>query len=622
MNCTGCNRAISAGARFCGACGQAVTPAAVASGAAALERANAQSILGSVIADQYLVHTKIGEGGMGAVYQAEQISLKRKVALKLLRSELSSDPALVARFNAEAQLAAKLNHPNTVTLYDFGQNADGSLFIAMEFIEGQSLRDVITQEGAVPVGRALTICRQIADSLADAHTAGIVHRDLKPDNVMLRSRGRRRDIVTVLDFGIAKLRDERADGGMPITQAGDLLGTPQYMAPEQIRAEQVDGRTDIYALGALLYEMLTGLLPFEAPTVMALLGMHLTATPIPPRQRNPRVALSPTLEQLVLACLNKEPGARPASMDAFLERLKQCRQQLGGHSEDVSAQLDTAPLTGAAGAAASVTPTGGNSAMPNVGGASPTQAATPTAQPAPGSRPPGVPITVPPIPGIALPPQPPAPATPPPMVTPAGGSSSNWLIWTVVGLMLLTGAGVFTFLAVRDNGSPADNASPADNSGDLGGSKTPRSHSPGITFEHPNFGYQIAMPPGFVQTHPVPEAAFKGTVDGREVLVTTFGEALSVALFTKRQLQRTLRAFAKQRGCTIEHMKWRKMAGVKNVLSGGGMCHVQGIDLQYAFAAYKKRRYAALVTVSTAPDDFDATAGFRQQLFDNVVTTQ
>ena len=258
---------------------------------------------------------------MGAVYRAEQISLKRIVALKMLRPELSAEPGMVRRFNAEAELAAKLSHPNTVTLFDFGQDAEGCLFIAMEYLEGRSLREVLTREGPLAPERALAICQQLCASLADAHSRGIVHRDLKPDNVMLLERGRQSDVVRVLDFGIAKLRDEGGVTAMPMTRAGDMLGTPQYMAPEQIRGEKVDARTDIYALGAILYEMVTGRLALEAATLMAILSKHLTEMPIPPIERRPDLRIPPALSHLVMEALRKNPAERPPTMDAFADRL-------------------------------------------------------------------------------------------------------------------------------------------------------------------------------------------------------------------------------------------------------------------------------------------------------------
>lgn len=326
MLCATCHNEVSAAARFCGVCGSAVQ---------STERASPRvtgtfdQFVGRQVAGRYRLVAKLGEGGMGAVFRAEQISLKRIVAVKMLKPAMSADHALVRRFHAEAELAAKINHPNTVTLYDFGQDTDGNLFIAMEYIEGNSLRQVLHREGPLSSERALGIATQVAASLADAHTHGIIHRDLKPDNVMLTERGRQHDIVRVLDFGIAKLRDERGDiSQLPLTQAGDLLGTPQYMAPEQIRGEPVDGRTDVYALGALLYEMVTGRLPFEAPTVLAILGKHLTDMPVRPAERRPDLPIHNAVDQLVMDALKKAPAERP-SMDQLGERLGELSARLG-----------------------------------------------------------------------------------------------------------------------------------------------------------------------------------------------------------------------------------------------------------------------------------------------------
>jgi serine/threonine-protein kinase len=278
-------------------------------------------IIGRDVAGRYRVLAKIGEGGMGAVYRAEQISLKRTVALKLLKPSLVSTPMLLRRFNAEAEAVAKLNHPNTVGIYDFGQDSDGSLFIAMEFVDGQSLRKVVGREAPLPPQRALYIAAQIAASLSDAHNHGIVHRDLKPDNVMLQDRGKHSDIARVLDFGIAKLRDDSRATAM--TQAGDMLGTPQYMSPEQIKGEAIDGRTDVYALAAMLYELLTGRMVFESTTVLSILSKHLMEMPAPPSARRPDLGLSLELDQLVMAGLAKDPAHRFASMEQFGDAMMQ-----------------------------------------------------------------------------------------------------------------------------------------------------------------------------------------------------------------------------------------------------------------------------------------------------------
>ena len=316
--CPRCGAPSRGDARFCGACGAATSgtePATSPSlGAAPV-------LIGREIAGRYRVLAKLGEGGMGAVFRAEQISLKRTVAIKLLRPDVSADPMLLRRFNAEAEVVAKLSHPSTVNIYDFGQDTDGTLFIAMELIEGRSLRAVIQREAPLAPGRALAIATQVAASLADAHAHGIVHRDLKPDNVMLADRGRDRDVVRVLDFGIAKLRDDTRATQAAMTQQGDMIGTPQYMAPEQIRGEPIDGRTDIYALGCLLYEMVTGRLPHDAATVLAMLSKHLIEAPVPPTQRRPDLGLPPAIDALILGAMAKDPRVRPPTMDAFGEQI-------------------------------------------------------------------------------------------------------------------------------------------------------------------------------------------------------------------------------------------------------------------------------------------------------------
>ncbi len=319
MSCPTCGVAVAADARFCPACGQSISP--TESKDAMPAAVDGPNLIGTEIADGYRIIQKLGEGGMGAVYRGEQIALKRAVAIKLLRPELSANEQLLHRFRSEATAVAKLSHPNTVNIYDFGQGKDGSLFIAMEFIEGKSLRSVVHAEAPLPPARALHIAAQVAASLADAHAHQIVHRDLKPDNVMLQDRGKQRDIARVLDFGIAKLRDDsRSTQVAALTQAGDLLGTPQYMAPEQVRGENIDGRTDVYALGCLLYEMTTGRMPFEAPTIMAMLSKHLTDQVIPPSQRRPDLGLPRVIDELVITAMTKSIAMRP-SMESYAEQI-------------------------------------------------------------------------------------------------------------------------------------------------------------------------------------------------------------------------------------------------------------------------------------------------------------
>ncbi|MBL9019800.1 MAG: protein kinase, partial [Myxococcales bacterium] len=329
MNCPNCKAGNAEDARFCGTCGHTLSATEASNPKLAAQGiGEAPSMIGKEIAGRYRIKEKLGEGGMGAVYKAEQISLKRQCAVKVLRPEVAGSQMLLRRFNAEAELVAKLSHPNIVGIYDFGQDTDGSLFIAMEFIEGKSLRTVIHHEAPLPLRRSLAIASQICASLVEAHAQGIVHRDLKPDNVMLQERGRQKDVVRVLDFGIAKLRDENRQSQLAMTQAGDMLGTPQYMSPEQIRGEHIDGRTDVYALGGLLYEMVTGRLPFEAPTVMALLSKHLLEPIVPPSQRRPDLAIPPAVDALILGAMAKDVNQRPATMEQFGEQIQQVLAQL------------------------------------------------------------------------------------------------------------------------------------------------------------------------------------------------------------------------------------------------------------------------------------------------------
>ncbi len=375
MNCPNCNAPLNADSRFCGGCGRAsVITTEGDSGGTAADPSSA--MLGREIAGRYRIKTKLGEGGMGAVFKAEQISLKRVVALKLLKPELVDSQPLLRRFNAEAEAVAKLNHPNTVGIYDFGQDKDGTLFIAMEYVEGKSLRAMLIGEGPFAPLRALHITGQIAASLSDAHASGIIHRDLKPDNIMLQERGRQRDVVRVLDFGIAKLRDDSRMTQQSMTQAGDVLGTPQYMSPEQIRGEEIDGRADVYSLGAILYEMLTGRMVFDATSLMALLSKHLLDQPEPPSRRRPDLRLSAELDELVMSCLAKEPRARPASMERVTELVANLAQALGGggslSSGEVARQPSVAGMPpvqpggagGAPGALGTGTGSGGGYATP------------------------------------------------------------------------------------------------------------------------------------------------------------------------------------------------------------------------------------------------------------------
>ncbi len=285
------------------------------------------ALIGMTLSDRYKIERLLGEGGMGAVYQAEHTHMRKRMAIKVLHPEMSRLSEVVARFEREAMAAAHIDHPNVATATDFGKLDDGSFFLALEFIEGQSLRDVVA-EGALPLGRALHVTRQIASALSRAHALGIVHRDLKPENVMLVERDGDPDFVKVLDFGIAKvpvgeLAQSSTDPGAPVlTQAGMVYGTPEYMAPEQALGQPVDKTADLYALGIMAYEMLTGRRPFEEASKVKLLGMHVTA-PVPPMATTaPLANVPPEVEQIVLRLLAKEATERTQDAKDLIDELQ------------------------------------------------------------------------------------------------------------------------------------------------------------------------------------------------------------------------------------------------------------------------------------------------------------
>jgi serine/threonine protein kinase len=248
---------------------------------------------------------------MGRVYAAEHVMMRKKLAVKILHRELTTVPEVVKRFEREAMAAANIEDPNVAAATDFGKLPDGSVFMAMEFVEGQSLRDEIAA-GPLRSERALRIGRQIGSALASAHALDIVHRDLKPENVMLVTKGSEPDFVKVLDFGIAKvpIGQVGASGGNPITKVGMVFGTPEYMAPEQALGQPVDARADLYALGVILYEMLAGVRPFSSSSQTGILGQQLSRPAPPFVERAPGAGVPPAVEQVVLKLLQREANDR------------------------------------------------------------------------------------------------------------------------------------------------------------------------------------------------------------------------------------------------------------------------------------------------------------------------
>ena len=264
--------------------------------------------IGQVIASQFNILKKLGAGGMGSVFLAEQLGMDRRVVVKVMHPELTAgSPQAVERFKREAKAVAQLNHPNIVQVYVFGQTSSGQMYIAMEYIEGRDLTSELV-DGPLDQIRALKILDQVLSALVEAHAAGIVHRDLKPDNIMLTDRHGNPDYVKVLDFGIAKMADPAQ---ATITQAGAVFGTPRYMAPEQAKGVKIDARADLYALGVILYELLTGVHPFrEATTALEYIVKHATEDIHAPSVDFDGLDIAPRIESLLTRCVAKDPEQR------------------------------------------------------------------------------------------------------------------------------------------------------------------------------------------------------------------------------------------------------------------------------------------------------------------------
>jgi serine/threonine-protein kinase len=273
-------------------------------------------LVGQVVADRYHIIKKLGEGGMGAVYLGEHVKMGRKSAIKVMNPSMANDPDAISRFNREASNASRISHPNVCQIYDFGETPEGIIYLAMEFIEGKALTEVIEHEGALPAPRAAKILKQSADALAAAHDLNIVHRDLKPDNIMIVQGRDGSDIVKVVDFGIAKAvaGDET---GQKVTKTGLVVGTPEYMSPEQLSGDKLDGRSDIYSLGLVFYRMLTGVLPFQADSAQETMIKRLTDDPLPLAGARPDIAFPPKLQPVLDKALSRSPATRYANAAEF-----------------------------------------------------------------------------------------------------------------------------------------------------------------------------------------------------------------------------------------------------------------------------------------------------------------
>ena len=284
-------------------------------------------LIGRVLDKRYEMLERIGEGGMGVVYKGRQVSIDRIVAIKMLNPHMAKDPNWVKRFNNEAMACSRLQHPNTIRMFDFGQTSEGRLFMAMEFLDGQSLREAIAAGAPMAGVRVLKILIQCCASLGEAHNFGIIHRDIKPDNVFLLNMAGSPDFVKVLDFSVAKLLESDAMK----TQAGVVFGTPQYMSPEQGRGVPLDARSDIYALGILAFEMLTGRPPFSDENPMNVLQMHMRQ-PVPALPAN----VPPAVQRLVMRTLEKEASRRFQSATEMMQECQKTFAELGAEAAGIA----------------------------------------------------------------------------------------------------------------------------------------------------------------------------------------------------------------------------------------------------------------------------------------------
>ena len=300
--------------------------------AAAPKAAPVDPLVGTVLVDRYLIERKLGEGGMGSVYLARHQALDKPVALKLLHAEYARKPDLVERFLQEARAASKIRHENIIDITDYGESNEGWVFFAMELLEGHDLHDELARARlsgqTLPWSRTGPIFLQICAALSAAHKQGIVHRDLKPENIFLVEWLGHKDFVKLLDFGIAKMT-EVGDEGRKLTRTGMLFGTPEYMAPEQARGERADHRVDVYAMGCILHQLITGRVPFEADNFMGILNLHLTADPPLMGQALARARAPAGLEAVVRRALAKDRDARQQTIDELVAEVRQASEGAG-----------------------------------------------------------------------------------------------------------------------------------------------------------------------------------------------------------------------------------------------------------------------------------------------------
>jgi eukaryotic-like serine/threonine-protein kinase len=286
-------------------------------------------LIGKTLDEKYRLESRLGMGGMGTVYRARHLLIDRPVAVKVLNQRFVEDEAAQVRFRREARAAGRLQHANAVAVTDFGSTSDGYVYIVMELLEGRTLRDVLAKEAPLETARAVALMLQTSAAVAAAHDAGIIHRDLKPANIFIVQSADRPAVVKVLDFGIAKLAAESLEDDEPktLTLIGAMIGTPRYMSPEQCDGAELTPAADVYSLGVILYEMLTGVVPFSGSTPLAIAIKHSSEPPRPPREF--LASIPQALEEVVLHALEKRPDDRPANASEFGKELFETAERLG-----------------------------------------------------------------------------------------------------------------------------------------------------------------------------------------------------------------------------------------------------------------------------------------------------
>lgn len=322
-----------------------------------------RDLVGTILAGRYRIIQKLGDGAMGEVYLGEHLAIGRKDAIKVLRDSLARDPEAIARFTRGTRMVSSITHPNVCTIYDFSETPDGLRFLAMEYVPGETLKDLLARERVLPVERAIHIAAQVADALQAAHDVRIVHRDLKPANLMLVRDKDGRDRVKVVDFDIAKSADEadRAAGG-EVTRLGFVVGTPEYMSPEQLMGDRLDGRSDIYSLGIILFRMLTGELPFRAATAQDMMIQRLTEPPLTLEAIQPGMRFPPGLQQVLDRALARKAEERYPDAATFRRELLAvlghvAEADLPRATSATAAFAGIGRTPGAAGSAADLAPT-------------------------------------------------------------------------------------------------------------------------------------------------------------------------------------------------------------------------------------------------------------------------